>query len=361
MKALLLADLNLKPSEGIYKKICAESAAIGRILGSCELITKVDNGVRVFNPQTKKVDICENQTLLAYASNSIESKQIEFLYVRHMIPRPSLINVLRKAKINCVQIYYEIPTYPFFAEQFRTSKKKYRAIAKIILDVIFAPIIYSYVNKVVVIKSNSQVYLRKKMIESFNGVDTKQIQSKQNYESGDGFFKMVTVGTLYPYHGYDRVLKGLSNCNETVCGKTVEFHIVGKSETINELHELAKRLKLQHVYFHGMKTTEELNSMFEQFDVGLGCLALHRRNADIDTTLKVIEYYCRGVPVVTSGMTPLNQLHSCTIRICDDETPISIENIYIQYKNIIADELMKLSQTAREKFDWENIMKGILQ
>lgn len=47
--------------------------------------------------------------------------------------------------------------------------------------------------------------------------------------------------------------------------------------------------------------------MYEEFDVGLGCLALHRRNADIDTTLKIIEYYCRGVPVVTSGKEPIQR------------------------------------------------------
>ncbi len=170
---------------------------------------------------------------------------------------------------------------------------------------------------------------------------------------------MVTVGTLFPYHGYDRVLAGLKDCKEEVDGHPVEFHIVGASQTIDELKEQAQKLGLKRVIFHGMKTTDELNEMYEDFDVGLGCLALHRRNADIDTTLKIIEYYCRGVPVVTSGKSPYKD-PAVTICVPDGEEAVNINRLYRKWKNIDKDKQQKLSEQAKKEFSWNFIMKQLL-
>ena len=181
----------------------------------------------------------------------------------------------------------------------------------------------------------------------------------ENYGSKDGVFRMVTVGTLFPYHGYDRVLAGLKDCKEEVDGHPVEFHIVGASQTIDELKEQAQKLGLKRVIFHGMKTTDELNEMYEDFDVGLGCLALHRRNADIDTTLKIIEYYCRGVPVVTSGKSPYKD-PAVTICVPDGEEAVNINRLYRKWKNIDKDKQQKLSEQAKKEFSWNFIMKQLL-
>ena len=197
------------------------------------------------------------------------------------------------------------------------------------------------------------------MVEINNGVNTEKIKSKENYDSKDGVFRMVTVGTLFPYHGYDRVLAGLKDCKEEVDGHPVEFHIVGASQTIDELKEQAQKLGLKRVIFHGMKTTDELNEIYEDFDVGLGCLALHRRNADIDTTLKIIEYYCRGVPVVTSGKSPYKD-PAVTIRVPDGEDPVDINRLYCKWKDIDEKKLRKLSEQAKKEFSWNFIMKQLL-
>nr|WP_274602697.1 MULTISPECIES: glycosyltransferase [Clostridia] len=197
------------------------------------------------------------------------------------------------------------------------------------------------------------------MVEINNGVNTEKIKSKENYDSKDGVFRMVTVGTLFPYHGYDRVLAGLKDCKEEVDGHPVEFHIVGASQTIDELKAQAQKLGLKRVIFHGMKKTDELNEMYEEFDVGLGCLALHRRNADIDTTLKIIEYYCRGVPVVTSGKSPYKD-PAVTICVPDGEDPVDINRLYCKWKNIDEKKLRKLSEQAKKEFSWNFIMKQLL-
>lgn len=276
-----------------------------------------------------------------------------------MVPNFSLIALMKTAQQRGIKVLYEIPTYPYYGEQFRASRKKYRAVAKIAVDAMFSPLIKKYADYIVIIRSNSKIRLHHKMVEINNGVNTEKIKSKENYGSKDGVFRMVTVGTLFPYHGYDRVLAGLKDCKEEVDGHPVEFHIVGASQTIDELKEQAQKLGLKRVIFHGMKTTDELNEMYEDFDVGLGCLALHRRNADIDTTLKIIEYYCRGVPVVTSGKSPYKD-PAVTICVPDGEEAVNINRLYRKWKNIDKDKQQKLSEQAKKEFSWNFIMKQLL-
>lgn len=357
MKALFVANIEMDESEGIYKKVNAESNAIAKKLGECKLVTKAGKSVKVKSLDGKSIVI--QQSVLKYVNSCIKKGGLDFLYIRHMIPSPQLISLLKLAKKNGIVVYYEIPTYPYFGEQFKASRHKYRAVIKITLDIVFWPFIYKYIDKLVTIRSSSKAKSYKKMYEITNGVRVDNIKSK-SYESSDPkVFRMVAVGTLFSYHGYDRVLTGMAQCREKIGDTKIEFHVVGKSQTIDDLQRMADQLNLKNIFFHGMKTTEELNILYEQFNVGLGCLALHRRNADIDTTLKVIEYYCRGVPVISSGTCPLVDTRF-TFQIPDAEGPINIEEIYKYYKGLDKKELIELADIAKSQFSWDAIMSKCL-
>lgn len=361
MKSIFLANLDLKENEGIYKKICSEANGLKSALGECVLITKKNNGSKV-NYLNNNIEE-ENANIFNVANKFIQNGDIQYLYVRHMIPNISLIKLLKVANKKGIKIFYEIPTYPYFGEQLKTSRKKYRALIKILLDIIFLPIIYNLAYKMVVIKSNSKVKMYKKMFEINNGANIDVIQSKEydNCNEKD-IFSIVTVGTLYPYHGYDRILKGLKECNELVDNKIVEFSVIGYSQTIDELKLMSNKYNLKHVKFLGIKSNEEMNQLFDNYDVGLGCLALHRRNADIDTTIKIIEYYCRGIPVVTSGISPMDKYNKkITIHIEDSEKPINIHEIYSKYKEISTKDKKMISLNAKSIFSWDSIMKKLFR
>lgn len=359
MKALFVANLEIHPTEGIYKKILAQSEALGEIVGECDLVIRSGKNAFV-KKQSDQIGAEKQIAFLEYVKKEIENNSIACMYIRHMIPSLKLISVLKVAKNKGIRIFYEIPTYPYFTEQYRSSKKKYRAIAKISLDILFWPYIYKYIDKLVVIRSKSKAKHFKKMVEITNGVDIDKIAKKDYSKSKDQkVIRLVAVGTIYPYHGYDRLLMGLAECNEKVKDIIIELHVIGASDTIEDLQDQANTQNLKHVFFHGVKTTEELNEMYDAYDIGVGCLALHRRNADIDTTLKIIEYYCRGLPVITSGISPMDEEESCTIHICDNEEAIDISEIVREYESIEYDVLCKISEIACEKFSWKSIMKKV--
>lgn len=352
MRGLYVANLSVDRIEGICKKIYAQAEALAYNLGDCDILLKNNVGCYIEDVKSHKTTNY-SRSVLSTAIDIVQNNHYDVLYIRLMVSSVALVKLMSLAQKRGMKVFYEIPTYPYFAEQFRSSKKKYRAIAKIVLDCIFFPFIYNACSNIVVIRSNTKAHVWKKMIEITNGVKTADIISKSYAKAPDETFRMVTVGTLYPYHGYDRILAGLKQCNEEIDGVPIEFHVVGESDTIQELQLTARKMGLQRVTFHGKKTTEELNEMYDNFDVGLGCLALHRRNADIDTTLKVVEYYCRGIPVVSSGITPLDS-KVYTIHVIDNDDPIDIKQIYTDWKNIPRDVIMQISSEAKAKFDWKN-------
>lgn len=359
MKSLFVANVLHGNNEGIYKKIYAEAIGLGNVVGNCTLVIKGEEGTRVINTETHKENI-QSTGVLKTSRQLILDNNIEVLYIRLMVPNFKLIWLMKLARKKGIKVFYEIPTYPYYAEQFRSSRKKYRAVVKIAIDYMLFPLIYKYCSHMVVIRSKTTLPLKPKMIEITNGVRTELIKAKAQNKRRNEAFRMVTVGTLYPYHGYDRILEGMRNCGEQIGEMPVEFHVIGASQTIDELHNLAKNYGLKRVFFHGEKTTDELNVMFEDYDVGLGCLALHRRNADMDTTLKIIEYYCRGVPVVTSGKSPYKD-PDVTIVVPDNEAAIDVQDIFEKWQCISKTKLESLSNCAKAQFDWNRIFEDLIR
>ena len=307
MKSVFLTAVNLKSTEGIYKKVLAEAKALKKVAGEGWLIHATDHGSNIVD-LGRMVSDEKRDSIFKSALDLIVKEKIEVIYIRHMVPSVNLLRFLSRCRRSGLIVFYEIPTYPYYGEQLKASRNKIRTIIRLAYETVFWPFIYSKLNHLVVIRSSTKVHMFSKMICITNGVDPSGIMQKSYTKNDADKIALVAVGTLYPYHGYDRILYGLKKYGNEVDGRRVELHFVGQSETIRDLEKLSETLELNDVFFHGIKTTDQLNEMYEDFDIGLGCLALHRRNADIDTTLKIIEYYCRGVPVVTSGESPRDSI-----------------------------------------------------
>ncbi len=359
---IFIANFELNENEGIYKKVYSQATGIANRLGKCYLLTKKDKNTKVDEISTyKKMTSVNENNIYDTARKIICTIKVDIVYIRLLIPNPRFISFLRFCKKNSVKLIYEIPTYPYYGEQLKTARKKYRAIGKIIIDFIFWPFVYYYVDNVAIILSNTNKHIFKKMIEISNGANISSIKVKNDYTNNKNVFSIVTVGTLYPYHGYDRVLRGLKKCNETVDGVPVIFSIIGSSPTIEDLKKLSDKLELKNVKFLGIKSTDQLNELFDSYDLGLGCLALHRRNANVDTTIKIIEYYCRGLPALTSGISPMDQYDkNATIHVSDSENSLDFEEIYKLYKEGKVTTSQKISKIARAHFSWEYIMKELI-
>lgn len=360
---VFVANIEFKNNQGISKKISAQAAAMSTIDKMCILICKQKGKTVVLTYTNGHYIKSENfkQDFLTYAKDAISKGDSKKIYVRHMVPSSKLILLLKLAHKKGKTIFYEIPTYPYYGEQIKNAKNKIRTGTRLFIDSVFWPIIYKYITKLLVVKSRSNIRMYKKMQAVTNGVDIKSIVTKRIDANIGNTIRLIGVGSIYKYHGYDRLIEGLANYSKTDSDIRVEFHIVGKSIEIDNLKKLAYNYGLDCVFFHGLKTTNELNAMFDDYQIGVGCLSLFRRNADIDTTIKVIEYYSRGITVLSSGKVPLIEgREQCVIKVPNDNSAINVKSILDGLSKINYNDLKNLSSNAKKQFNWYNILKKVI-
>lgn len=373
MTNIFIADEFESISEGIYKKILNQSRAISKILNECSLISKNNNKVIIKHihdgiETTRSEHSIFKWTLFWKFSKSIlieslmlivKSRNPGILYIRHMM-RPSflLLFVLIIAKIKKYKIYYEIPTYPYFYEQIKGSKNKILTFLRLLIEYLQWPIIYILSSKIITILSNSKKRKFKKMKVVTNGFDPEEvpIKTRSIIESTINF---IGVGTIFPYHGYDRLIEAIADDYNKSGIIRYKFHIVGQSSEIEILRNKVIKNNIHNIIiFYGILTGERLSNLFNNCDIGVGCLKLFMRNADLDTTIKSIEYLGRGLPVLSSGGIISENIFLPLLKVKNDDSPIDLSIIREEFINKNLD--LSTQQKIREMYSWTYIMKNIL-
>lgn len=374
MSAILIANIEDNNIEGIPKKIKYQACALSKIKGKCELLLKEKGyivkyfylkGKLIEKTKLNNVEIIGSYKLdiLLYKEGAklIEKGLCDTLYIRHSLkPNFSLLNLLVKAKKAKVEIFYELPTYPYFGEQFKESNNKLKTSIRLGYELIFWPVIYVCITKLIVVVSNSKAYKLKKMHTITNGIYYGNIGIKTHIYNQETY-NIIGIGTIFKYHGYEKVLYSIKENKGKIHNKLIQFHIVGESDEIENLKKLSINLGIdKNIIFHGKKFGKELDEIFNESDVAMGCLSLYRRNADIDTTLKVVEYMVRGIPFVTSGIIVNKDIDNTYLSVNNDNSPLQLSEIFNFTENMSQEKLYESAINARRIFSWDNILGEIV-
>lgn len=359
MKIAYVNYCNFDEKEGIYRKIISQSKAMHSVFNCVYCIQKRQELIRIFtfeNGNTYTVEDIKDKSFLRYVKRFILENQIEIVYFRHKTPTLPIvlfISWLKKKRINC---YYEIPTYPFFYEQFKNSKNPLKGICKVVINATLLPIIVKKAYKVVAIVSNTRVRHKSKFVFIHNGSEILDDSIRKTYKLHHPI-KFIGVGTIYPYHGYDLLLNLLESDKDGL----FKIDIFGESETIDRIKKEAEKKKLHSIVFRGKIDNKLLREEYQKYDFGLGGLALERRHANIDTTLKVVEYLIYGLPVITSGSLFYGSsvLDSFAYKIDEDMLccPKLLYDRLVNYYSTT--DFDNFAIEARKEYSWDNIFKYI--
>ena len=111
--------------------------------------------------------------------------------------------------------------------------------------------------------------------------------------------RMIAVGKWQYWHGLDRLLNGIHSYSGE---RQVELKVLGDGPVINDLKQMSTDLGLENqVEFVGVQVGKALDDIFATATVGIGTLALHRKQVAYDSSLKHREYCARGLPFVASS------------------------------------------------------------
>lgn len=375
MRILYVAYSEYDLSDGIFKKILSQCSAfqfygneiyIAYLSGKSCVLSKFDkydlNNIKETTLRVKGnkiLDKINKQNLfLDFISENIKTLSIDCVYMRKMPLRKKLIKTLEYIKSKQIKIICEIPTFPYIQEMI--NNKKY---VQVLVERKNWNKFYHTVDKIPAVLHNKDKHY-KKIIPINNAIDIDMIPI--SYEKNESeFIDIIGVGYIYYYHGFDRIIKGISNYIKS--GKVnIRFHIVGDGPEIPRLKDITNKLGINNnIIFYGKKSGEELDEILNKSHIGVGAIGIHRKDATIDTSLKIREYCARGIPFIVSGdVEDIDDNFKFIKKVSQDDKPVDMNDIEAFYNDINQYNYKSIMRKyAQEKLTWKyslfNVVKEI--
>lgn len=363
MKALFVytrTEANLE-SSGEAKKIVMQMDGLRDNGVECELI--YHNRLNAFNKVLVRLPmyhIYGNQFIKGICKRVIDG-HYSAIYIRRYVFDSSfnkLICELRRIKPD-LNIIVEVPTFPYDSEW--ASLVDFPLLVK---DRHSRKALKNYVNRIVTFFDDDSIF-GVPCIKTSNGIDINKIK-KRKYIKRDESIHLLGVAMVEKWHGFDRLIRGISDYYKSGGTENIIFDIVGNGLEIGNLQKIVRDEELsEHVIFHGSMHGEDLNKIFDESDIGVGSLGMYRINLYKGCTLKLREYAARGLPffyayndsLIENSGTPFN------IKFSNDNTNIPICDILEFYHklqeqgyDIVADQLREY---ASNFMTWKRQMSPV--
>lgn len=371
MKALFLVFHGFDASNiGISKKILYQKKALeecGLEVRLCYLSIDQDG----YHQRMVDHDVLENfgQGITAKIKKRIRYTRlaeyilkngIQFVYIRSFHNAgPFLITLLKKLNRAGVKTVLEIPTYPYDQEY---NKVCLADRLRIISDKLFRHQLAKQIDRIVTF-SNDKTIFGVRAINISNGIDFSQIRMKTKNNYYVDSLHLIGVAEIHFWHGFDRVLKGLAIYYQKRQDVTVFFDIIGDGveEELKKLKAITVTNGLEkYVTFHGSRSGDELDQLFENADMGIASLGRHRSNITHIKPLKNREYAARGIPFVYSEIDDDFENMPYIMKAPADETPLDIEEL-VKFYHEHPFQPLEIRNSIISKLSWKIQMEIVIK
>lgn len=362
MKGAYIARLDLDDPAivGVANKISAQANAMRKWFLDIDVYYKSANCL-----------MCNGRAIDRYREGAISRKyfhyvrfyseivrlgrQYDFLYIRYQKSDPVFLYLLLKLKYRKrkMPILIELPSYPY--------KGEYKAIKDKVLgfvDFTTRWMLRYLVNYVVTYSREMEIF-GIKTIRTDNGVDVRRVDLLPLPPIIDSV-RLVGLANLSYWHGYDRVIDGLSRYYKTAHGCIVYFDVIGCGRELDSLKAATKIAGLdEYVRFLGPHRGANLRRELMHSHIGVSSIGLHRLTMD-SSTLKSAEFCAAGMPFITgrrdrSMPADLPFLYY----VSDDDCPVDINgvlNFYFSLRETRPNFPKAMREFAEMRLTWEEKM-----
>lgn len=235
-----------------------------------------------------------------YVTRYAKTGDYDFLYIRYPLALPSFLAFLRQTRRANpqVKIILEVATFPYRRELQSAKQRILRTF-----DDLGRGQLKNHADAIVTFYGQEEIF-GVPCFQLRNGVDVQRIRLRDPRRSHDQL-SMIAVGNLAERHGLDRVLRGIARYANQPGAKKTTLHVVGDGPAMADLTALTTQLGIDdYVRFHGIKRGPELDAVFDEADIALDSLAIHRLHLPCSSSLKAREYCARGIPFVLASDDP---------------------------------------------------------
>lgn len=372
MNALFLINETIKEFGGISMKILNQVDALKR-LGFNVMLSELKPGNKGgFSGRyigKNKIDQYSKINLISKIQSTTRYKnlyryiianEIKMVYVRYVhFANPFFISFLRKLKKNDVKVLLEIPTYPYDQEytNLKITNKILHGIEKRSRKKF-----NNLVSHIITFTPESNIF-GVPAIEISNGIEVDSINTVKNRKP-DSDIHLIGVASIAYWHGYDRVIEGIYKYyDQHPNARKVFFHIIGDSLDSESMRykKLAEQYDLRsYIKFHGKKFHKDLDDLFNEADIAVGCLGCHRKGMSYSKSLKNREYAARGLPFFYSDIDSAFEGQDFILKVPPNDTPVNINDVisFLDRKDM---DPMTIRNYARENLSWDKQFEKIVR
>ncbi|SFN31789.1 glycosyltransferase family 4 protein [Dokdonella immobilis] len=283
---------------------------------------------------------------------------VEYIYLRYQGCSPLMLWMLWRVRRSdpSIKILIEIPSFPYDNES-QTLREK----AKQTVDRLFRGMLWRLVDRIVTFSHQTSIF-RVPTIRTDNGVDPARWPLSANRDRSAGL-RLLGLANLSRWHGYDRVITGLSRYYENGGKHHVFFDVVGSGAESMSLQELAAAEGVEKfVRFWGPQSGQELEGIVALTHIGISSLGIHRVMMD-SSTIKAREYCARGLPFVLGFKDPdfAGNL-PFVFHAPASEEPLDIAAVQRFYEKLVSDNPKfgtDMRTYAERNLTWQNKMQPI--
>ena len=290
------------------------------------------------------------------------AEDYEVLYIRHPGTNPALLGFLAwmRTRNPKLRIVLEFASYPMSGEADTIAQRLVVAS-----DTMFSGLLRRRVDHVVTFGDHTEIY-GIPCIQSSNGVDVDALPMRCASSFNPRAPRFLGVASLAKWHGYDRVLLGLREFLDQKPDQVPHVSFAGHGPAAAELEELCTRLRLDdHVTFHGMTTGRALDELFDQSDIAIASLGMHRIGLQTASSLKTREYCARGIPFVFSTTDEsFADGFPFALRIPVGDEPLDLSQILADHATMldeIGDPAREMRAYAAENLSWKRQLSKIME
>ena len=193
-----------------------------------------------------------------------------------------------------------------------------------------------------------------------NGFDVHSVRVRNPPPCDHGDLHILFVGNVSRWHGLDRIIRGIADYRGTV---GLHLHIVGNGDELSNLQEMKRVVAPEaNIYFHDIYVGQQLDAVFDECQIAIGSLGVHRNGMRQASSLKVREYCSRGIPFVLSNLDPdFPETFEYCLKVESDDTPLDMEEVVSFARKICNDpEHPRIMRSYAERnLDWSVKVKEI--
>jgi len=371
-------NLDIKELAGVRLKVYAQVNALERYGYEMFLCHATNEGFVLLNikentrkqitlPDQKKQGFRKTLFLSSHFSEMVGTKDFQFMYIRYSFFSPFYLHLMRNIRRQNphLKIFFELPCFPYRGLYWKDPSWTQKM--KGVVDMICAPWIGKYVDYIVTFSRQDTIYGAPTLVTD-NGIDPNKIEHILPTPRVSKTIRMIAVANLNFWHGYDRILHGLKQYVDGGGTPPVRFEIVGGGNELEFLQGVAKELDLMDwVTFHGFQSGEALTKLYQEADIAIGSLGMHRLGVEggQTTTLKAREYCARGIPFIIGYYDhDFQDDFPFCITVEANENPVDIQSL-VEWINRVRSEHTDFSHQMRtyaeEKLSWVSKLNIVQQ